>query len=440
MRRSQFDGNPPRKDRITQGIGIVGIVETIFEELRMIVLDMIVFLTPIFTGLPWLFLLGVGIAILLLLSYALTPLAFVLVQYGYTAIILYLNVTAAYLNFSATYITVVAPIWNPIATILYDLAIIMIQLFCPGVPYTGESSHDCPILFSLYVLIQTQWDYWWAFAQLGWQLLGQLWTAIALALCPGSCSIDLCRLLIGVDFCVFNIEFAIRLTIKVIFDLVVIYLYSALIMIYFLVDVVQTLTSRLSFLLTALPPGLSTLIINTLTSLGVSGGGLINLNVPLMMESEKQLFLTFETIVSIIASILANVLTTVIGLIDGILCNFFKEPIQCFGAKVCYLLFWDINFWVDFWIGAIRIRFPVYIPFRTFTCFDTIKINPYACAAKCDYCAIQPFGVPIYPHPFYTYANAVHKPSEPNALFAYVPCIIGGTCCNPAYSIVQHAL
>jgi hypothetical protein len=426
LRRTQFDPNPPLRNRNIQSIGLVGIAEIAFAELRAIFLDFMVYLSPILAAAWWIGILVIIVIVLIIIGWWATPLVFAGVQIAYTFLIFELNVIAALLNFGSTWVSVVAPIWNPIMTVLYEFGVLVLRAMCSGYPYTGVFSHNCPLLYGFYVFVQTQWSYWWALAQLTWTLLTQLYDVIGGALCPGQCPEQLCLRYLNTRYCYWGPEIIIRVTIGVLADLLIIWLYSTLIMIIFFIQVIQTTISKLGFLLVAiLPPELSSYITSVVESLGLNTANLNSLFVPVFMEPEKQMFIVILAVIEKIEDTVAIIFVTVLGLVDGILCNVFRDPWNCAGAKMCFFMFHDV---------------PLF-PLRTIFCFATLKLNPYSCAFTCDSCPIQPFGIPLPSAPFFTYANIVHMgPENANAPYAYIPYNMATGCCNTAYTVVQHAI
>lgn len=416
LQSDKFEEKEPDRRRIIAATSIVSIIEMVFEEIRMIIVDMIVNITPLIIAFFWLFIPAVIIALIVLVLWQQTFTFFVAVDVIYGTYVVVLNAIAFGLNFVVAYIEAEHETINAFWRFLLELAKALFGIVCSGTPYNGDPEHDCPLLWAFYSVVVLMWDYWWDLVVQFWNLLGEAWVAIGLAICEGqSCDTVLCQKYLGIPSCTWGIEFALRLFVGLITEFATIFYYAFLIILLAILDIIVASIQYFAWLVRSiLPPGVGTLLTQLASAFGGGATSLETLRVPTRFLDLKAIILLGVNVVKTIERVLVTIIAVILGVVDTLFCYFFRDFGNCIAPKVCYALLQDINIDVGFNLGLVRISFPIYIPLRTMICINTLHLNPVACESTCDACDLS-LGPPI---------GVVGK----------VVCNVATTCCNSAYS------
>ncbi|MDG7050453.1 MAG: hypothetical protein JRZ94_04545 [Nitrososphaerota archaeon] len=437
LTHDKFDSTPPIRKRNGGNLDFAGTMILFFNEIRDIVVDISVYLSPLFIAFPALFIIGFGITLLVLLGWVSSPLVFAIVQLGYTSFIITLQGIAIAGNFIFTFIDLHGPVISAFVTLFMNLAKALIAIVCSGTPYTGDPSHDCPLLWALWMFTVTSWDFFWQLAQQLWALIVELWISMGDTLCPpdgSNCDVALCMKYLNIPSCSWGFNFAMQLIVSLLYEMAVVFVWILLILVFFCFDVfAMTVSKFYLFVSWIAPPNFMAGIRNLANIFGSASTSLSNLYVPQVFNDTKAVFLVFEDIVNVLETVFSNAMVSIFGIVDGFFCYLFRAPIDCIVAKACFALIHDTT--ISFTI--LKSTFYIPVPLQTDICVNTLHLNAYACAGECDSCAVQYFGIPVISQPFFTYANIVHQNGNMNAPYGYIPCNLQTGCCNPQYTILQ---
>ncbi len=438
MEADHFDDIVPIHERTASGFNPLLFLTWIFEEIREIVVDTIVYLTPLITAIPVIIILGLFLTVVVLIGWWLTPYAFIIASMAYTSFITTLFLIRTGMNWTLTFVSINAPVVNVYVNLFVNLAEILFSLICSGTPYTGDPAHDCPLLYAFYVFFVTEWEMYWALIQSMWALVVQMWNDIGNSLCPnGNCDTSLCQRYLGIPSCTWGFNFAVHMFTSIFTQLATVFFYAMTILFFFGVTVLTTTITKLSFLVSALVTGTeSQTIQDAASAFGAATGTLDNLQVPANFQGLKDLFVAFKNMIGVVEDIFVEIVQTISGIVDSIFCYIFRAPIDCGLAKMCYSIFYDISVPLFPGLPPSKLNPVIQIPLRSQICQGFLNINPYSCPYKCDYCPVQFFGIPVPSEPFFTYANQIHMGNK-NAKYGYIPCDVKSGCCNPGYTLLS---
>jgi hypothetical protein len=427
IQTDKFDDKPQKRQVDTSKIGIVTIATQMFEEIRTILEDLFIFITPLLAAFPYILILAVifyGIAALMI---PFTTPFFVLIDTMWSTLIVALEFLEILLNAAEDLRAGFAPIVNGIIGFTIEFFYVLLKISCPGVPYTGEFSHDCPILYMLWVYFQTGLDAIWTLIELSWSLFLDGLIALGNIVCPGGvCPTTTCQQLLGRSICSWTLldpELIVRYMLYL-FQLIVIGLVQVVfIQVYFVIDIIKGFVFAFGGIFGRY---ISPSLYASLTSSISNYPSLTVFTVSSEYVGLKNFYLFFEGIASIFFYVLSNLLNSGISMLDALLCNIFIEPIHCAGYKLCYTFFKPIT------LVIIPKVLTYTLDLNTALCTNILHIDWNICQYKCDRCAFKPFGISL-DLAFWYRANQYYATSGAS----FGPCDLLSGCCAGSYSILQ---
>lgn len=423
LRSDKFPNKPPKRN-LDDNIGVMDIIQTTFFEIRTVIVDLFVYLSPLLIAAPWIFLVGVFFVINGFLMMWFTKEFFLAVDYVYLFYTLYLEMVATFMNASVTYLISIIPLWNSFMDFLYEMAIVIFKLFCPAPYLTGDVEADCPILFQIYQLIRTQWDFYVQIIILLYDSFVAILVTIGNTICPGgTCPIDLCQKVLGTNICYWDFSdptFIIKFIFSVILEVFQTIIYVVFITLYFALDLSKLFIASFGFILRKyISPQMMTSL-NSLQKLP----WLKDFNVPAHLADLKAFNVFFENVTNSFFYIIASTISTGYSVLDGLFCNVFRTT--CGIGKACVTLFYNV---------CIP-KTTLCIDFRKLVCTDILKVKTSDCFHSCDRCAFKPFGISLYME-WWKDANKYWF-GDPNAGYGFTSCNLETGCCAVAYSTIQY--
>lgn len=430
----KFDDNPILQTKATRATSLTDLIAIAFQSIRNIVMKTVVFLGPLFMMAPWILFFSVVFAIGVVLLIPFQFMIFAAVDYADNTYITLSSLTALILNnFVSTWVSV-EPAWNAMVDFVVDFGRLLFGLACPATVFTDDFSTNCPPLYSIYVIINTQLEYWGGLLTLLWETFRQFLITLGEAICPqGVCPSLLCIRYMGTESCIWSLaspEFIMRYTLGIVTDFVTVTFFLIGIQLFFFVDFFLNFYSLFAFLFRRyLPPDITTVIDGI--SNNPSRVSLSAFSVPSTLAGWKSFYVFILNFSYKFFELIAQTLEAGINLVDGLLCNLFIQPYNCGGDKICKA------FLRPFTLKTALGNFYVDLP--QILCKDVLKIqwNPY-CVETCDKCPWLPFGLPLNLPWWYEANEYWFGPLNKYNGYSMTPCNARTSCCNPNASVLQR--
>lgn len=435
---SKFDVETPPQRSVMKGMGPIPVLMIFFHEAMMYILEILsIYLLFIAIFPVIIFLAIIVIVVAVLIQYSLPAIFNTAYWISFTAIPL-INVFLTNLNLLLAGLPAFAALWNPFVTFLVAFGKLALGILCSGTPYNGDASHDCPLPYGIYLVLKGLGDSFVTILMYLWNMLGVINNLILSSFCPSNvCMSWICQKIFQTETCFADLTFVLRFVFSILSDLLLIWVWTVMCILYFVAASFKLLWQYFGFLVTRsqlfwtlVPASIQKLILNMLNSLA-GFPDLAALQVPDNIQPVKDLgliFLKFETQVMRVVSM---IITTLGMLYDAAICNIFLYPIQCFGYKACITVIYDFSVCIP---GLPCLP----LPLRQWFCINALGVDIDICPQTCDWCAFQPFGIPMTPKPWWDAANRWHM--YEGAPYMYAPCDLAGTCCHIAYSMFSRAI
>lgn len=429
LQSDRFDDNPIQRNRINSDISLFGVISLILEEIRLIIQDFILFISPLLSLFPWIVIFGVLLVLGVLITIPFIPLAFQLVDATLKIYVFWINSLAFSLNQITTWIIIWTKFYNSMLTLVVKLGSLLFKVFCPNSPLTGDINIDCPTAALIDNFIQITLPIFTSLFNLALNLFYAFFDAIKGVFCPNGCSISICQTYLNVDVCNFDFQLALTILFSLLLQFITTFLWMGVITTYFILDVCIAFLSIFQFVLSRyFSPSQAAQFAAFVASTGYDN--LAGVNAPAALQPLIQFNLFFEHIAKFLFRILAQLLDSGFSMLDLALCNALLQPFQCIGYKICstFLKGFSLN---------ILPKISIWVDLNRDICENTLNIRPANCKATCDYCPFKPFGLGVIVD-WWKYANRLPPINNANAGYMFTPCNLISGCCNWGSSIMQR--
>lgn len=424
LQTTKFDSNPLRRNRNNPSAGVIQLSADAFQEVRLIIQDFITFISPLFVGLSYTIPLGIVIVLIAASLYVWTVPILVTIDSAHRFYYYASDFVALYLTLVYDFAEQYAPVWNGFVTFGEQFFATLLSLACPTSPWTGSIAVDCPPIYQMYVFLLTGLEWWLNLIELILQSFYVFLVALGQIICPaGVCPAFTCQQILGTSVCYWDLDnptFIVKYLLVTGFEIFTTTVFLVSMILFLGLDIVGIFLYTCGFIFSRIiPSNLTTAFTN------LANSGLSSIQVPASLQGLKDFGIIIENTVFALFSFIASVFEAGFALLEIVICNVIKEPLNCGAWKICNAFLRP--FYVPF--GEINI----YIDLPRVLCTDVLGASPGRCFWKCDTCAFKPFGVTLYLSWWYD-AN-VYFTGNILSGYSFTPCNIRDRCCNTAYAL-----